>query len=489
MRKHSKRILALLLALIMLSGSISVYAYAADNTIKNVICTMYKDGATGRGFSWATDESAGSDVQIVSTKNYDKNFSKAKTYSGTQEKYMGRYIHHVAVTTLKSGTQYAYRVGDKKTNTWSKKAVFKTDNKDKKFSFIAIADVQASSKKNFDHAYLTAKAAYNKLPNAEFYVNLGDYVNDCNNEQWDMYFRSFKGINNYMTHVPVAGNHDSIQDGKIEGQGRGFRFRNMFCLDESKNQTIDGVYYSFDYGNAHFAVLNTNDMWPMSQAQRNWLRNDMSNSNKEWKIVLGHRAFYSAGKNIDKPDTIMMRKMLIPLMDDLGIDMVYAGHDHMYLRTAPVYSEKKANTKYVTEMYNGKKTTFALNPKGTVYALPSTAGTKRYNVNEDAIDPILDVADKAISTKDIGGCFCTTEIDGNKLIYKAYTVSDKNQKVKLIDSFAIKKTEKRESIAPTNYDDTVITSMITAPINMANGIVIMLESYIKLLVQVVADRL
>lgn len=325
------------------------------------------------------------------------------------------------------------------------------------------------------------------MPSADFMVNLGDYVNDNNNEQWDWYFDTFKGINNKTTHVPVAGNHDGIMDGKVTGNARLFTFSNTFCLDESKNQSLDGAYYSFDYGNVHFAVLNTNDMYPMSQAQRNWLKNDMSNTDAQWKIVFCHRSLYSAGKNIDKPDTLVLRQMLIPLMDELGIDMVYSGHDHMYLRTAPVSNDKKVKTKYVTEVYKGKSTKFALNPKGTVYALPSTAGTKRYTVNEDAISPILSVADKAFSTKKMGGCFCTTQIDGNKLIYKAYTVSDKTGKVKLVDSFAIKKTQKRESIEPTKLDDTAITTAITAPVNLAEMVVLMVASYVKLLIQKVAQ--
>lgn len=486
MKNTFKKVIVFMLALSMLSASFSVFAYAAENTVKNVVCTVYKDGATGRGFSWSTDSNSVSDVQIVKTSQYDKNFSKAKTYSGSTSKYLGRYIHHVAVTSLKAGTEYTYRVGDAKKDIWSKKATLKTDNGDSKFSFIAIADVQASSKENFKQAYRTAKAALSKAPNAEFMINLGDYVNDNNNEQWDLYFDTFKSINNTLTHVPVVGNHDGALDGEVTGSLRSLRFKNMFCLDESMNQSLDGVYYSFDYGNAHFAVLNTNDMWPMSQAQRNWLKNDMSNSDAQWKIILAHRSLYSAGKNINKPDTVTMRQMLIPLIDELGIDMVYAGHDHMYLRTAPVSGDAKTKTKYVTEVYNGKSVKFALNPEGTVYTIPSTAGTKRYSVNEDAISPVLDVADKAFSTSEKGGCFCTTEINGNKLIYKAYTVNDKTQKVTLVDQFAIKKTKAKETVSPTNLDNTVITSAITAPINAAEAVVIMLVSYVKLLFQKIA---
>lgn len=488
--KSFKKIPAVTLSLLMLLSCVSVIAYAKEDiSVINMSCTIYKDGATGRGFSWVTQSTCGSDVQIVKTSQYNKSFSKAKTYSGTSSIYRGRYTHHVAVTDLKAGTEYTYRVGDKEKNVWGETGTFVTDDRNSKFSFITIADVQASNKESFETAYETVKAAYKKMSGADFLVNLGDYVNDNNNEQWDLYFDTFKGINNKLTHVAVAGNHDGVMDGKITGDLRLLTFKNTFCLDESKNQSLDGVYYSFDYGNAHFAVLNTNDMYPMSQAQRNWLRNDMSASQAQWKIILCHRSLYSAGKNINKPDTLIMHQMLIPIIDELGIDVVFSGHDHMYLRTAPVKGDKKVDTKYISETYNGKKTKFALNPNGTVYALPSTAGTKRYTVNEDAISPILSLADKAFSTRDMGGCFCTTQISGNKLIYKAYTVNDKTHKTKLVDEFAVKKTTTPKKTEPTSFDDTALTKLITSPIDFAEAIALMLASYVKLLLQVIVKQL
>ena len=486
--KTTKRILAFFMMTVMLISTFTFISGAAktnDIKVRDVVCTMYQSGATGRGFSWVTTDNAASDVQIVSKANYDSSFRKAKTFSGTSNAYRGQYMHHIVITNLKPGTTYYYRVGDKKQGVFSKYGKFRTDNQNSTFSFITIADVQASNEKNFALAYKTAAAAREVLPDAEFFINLGDYVNGNNNEEWDMYFSAFSKINRALTHVPVAGNHDGVMDGEVTGDLRALAFKNYFCLEEGNKSTLGGVYYSFDYGNAHFAVLNTNDMYPMSQAQRNWLKNDMSNSDAQWKIILAHRSLYSAGKNIDKPDTIIMRQVLIPLIDELGIDMVYAGHDHMYLRTAPVCNDEKTQTKYVTEVFNGQKTKFALNPKGTVYALPSTAGTKRYTVNENAIEPILSVADKAFSTRDKGGCFCTTQIKGNKLVYKAYTVSDKSGKVKLVDTFAIKKTEKKESVAPTKLDESFISSAVGEAVNLPTAIAGMLVSYFKLLFQVI----
>ena len=475
MNTRIKKTLSLFLAVMMLFGTFAFGASADE--VKRISCAMTENGESTRGFSWYTYENGNSDLQIVKTSEFDGDFDNAALYTGSVAKYRDQYIHKVYVNDLEAGTSYTYRVGDAEKNLWGETCTVTTDNGDDKFSFIAIADVQASSDENFAHAALTLKGALETAPEADFIANLGDYVNDNTNDEWDWYFKNFAFANNHYTHVPVAGNHD----GNITNKLNTFCFSNTFALDESDNQSIEGVYYSFDYGNAHIAVLNTNDMYPMSQAQRNWLVNDMKQSDAMWKIIMMHRSLYSAGKNINKPDTVIMRNMLLPIIDELGIDMVYAGHDHMYLRTTQVYGDKAVeNVEYITETFKGEELTFALDPEGTVYTLPSTAGTKRYGVNEDAMKPILDVADKAFSTRDWGGTFCVTEIDGGKLVYKAYVVDDETQEIELVDTYAIKKTA-GNTAEESDLEDSIISTIFTQPFAILGAIIEMIATYLNML--------
>ena len=469
------RILCVLLAALLVCASATAAA-AAD--ISRVSCCIY--GKDGRGFSWFTDEKSESDVELVKTADFDGSFSGAKRYSGNAAQYRGRFSHHVAVTVLESGTSYTYRVGDAETGIWSEPCSFSTDDGDDAVSFLAIADVQAGSRENFEQAAAVLAAGLKTLPEAEFCVNLGDYVNDNTNDEWDWYFESFAFANNRLTHVPVAGNHD----GNITNKLNTFSFPSMFCLDTSANRSLEGVYYSFDWGNLHFTVLNTNDMYPMSQAQRNWFVNDLSSTDKQWKVVLMHRSLYSAGKNINKPDTVELRSDLLPLMDKLQVDLVLSGHDHMYLRTAPVRCEKKAETKTTDLPFGGETLSFYENPAGTVYALPSTAGTKRYVVNENAMPPILDVAEQAFSTREKGGCFAAIETDGDKLVYKAYCVDDETQAVTEVDRFAVLKTTKTAA-DPIGRDATLFSSVVCYPFNLLRALAQMLYAYVKLLVHVI----
>ncbi len=475
MNNTLKKTLALVLSVMMLFGTFAMGASADE--VKRVACTMVEDGSYGRGFSWYTYENGASDLQIVKLIEFDGDFDDAKTYTGTAAKFRDQYVHKVYVTDLEAGTAYIYRVGDAAKNLWSDPCTVKTDNADSSFKFISITDVQASSDENFAHAALTLKGALKVAPDADFIANFGDFVNDNTNDEWDWYFKNFAFANNHYTLVPAAGNHD----GSITDKFNTNVFQNIFALDESDNQSVEGVYYSFDYGNAHIAVLNSNDMYPMTQAQRNWLINDMKSSDATWKFIFMHRALYSAGKNINKPDTVIMRNVLLPIIDQLDIDMVYAGHDHMYLRTTQVYGDAAVeNVEYVTETVNGEQITFAVNPEGTVHVLPSTAGTKRYSVNEGAMAPILDVADKAFSTSDMGGCFAVTEIDGSRLIYKAYIVDDDTQEIELVDTYGIIKDEDGKA-EDSNLGQSLMDTLVNYPVNFFMAIFEMLGSYFKML--------
>ncbi|MBR3553109.1 MAG: metallophosphoesterase family protein [Clostridia bacterium] len=479
-----KRGLALLLLLLLAFGAVWPAAARESDRVSRITCSIFDDGATGRGFCWYTNERGGTDLELLPTARFTGDFSGAKQYTGTAVKYRGLWSHQVAVTDLASGTAYTYRVGDRARGVWSGACSFVTDDRDDRFSFLTIADVQARDRQEFFDAAQTLRTGLETLPDAEFIVNLGDYVNKNTNEEWDDYFDAFTFANETVTGVPVAGNHD----GSITNKFNTNCFKNMFCVDRSANRSLEGVYYSFDYGNAHFTVLNTNDMYPMSQAQKNWLVNDVTGSNAQWKILLMHRSFYSAGKNINKPDTLAQRALLLPLIDRLGIDLVLSGHDHMYLRTAPMRGDRRAeNVTCIQEVFHGETLTFAVDPDGTVYAMPSTAGQKRYLINENALDPILPSADCIFSARNVGGCFAAVEIEGDRLVYRAYLVSDDDGACTRVDTYAVKKTVPAQSRA-THLDTSLVSSIVMWPGNLLAAVAALLASYLKLLWQVTVRR-
>lgn len=488
MKKKILRIVSAVMALClfacMIVPTFAQQQESADGSIKRISVVFNGDAKTRRGICWYTTEKCGSDVQVIAYDEFSGDFDGALEFSGKCTKWKDNYCHKVLVENLESGTKYAYRVGDKQTEIWSNVGTFTTAfDGEGAFSFIALADVQAGNEKNFTKSGAVERTAMQVCPDASFLMNAGDFVNDCTDEEWDWFYEKNCDTLMNITMAPASGNH--------EGNLRWGWFNNMFNLDTSAGWNhITGVYYSFDYGNAHFAVLNTNDMYPMSEEQINWLKNDMNSSDAHWKIVLMHRSFYSAGKNINKPDTVIMRKRLLPVIDELDIDVVIAGHDHMYLRTYQVKDDEIQDTTYITEEYKGEQVTYAVNPTGTVHILPNTAGTKRYSVHEDAMEPILENA--AVAAQPGKSMFSTFTIDGDKLIYRAYTVDVDDDTCEAtgyekFDEYAIKKTEKRsETVSedlPTDFKSNLLQNVVNVPVAVAY----MLVKYILILPHIIEN--
>ncbi len=472
MNKTFKKVVSIFLCMTLVLSMGIVSAFAEGGTaVERVSCVFNGDTATQRGFTWYTESETGTEIKIY--KN-GTDVTASLTLSDVKcEEWEGHYMHKVLVSGLEAGTTYTYVVGSG--SQWSDEGSFKTDDGNDKLSFITIADVQASSAENFEKASYVIDAAMNKLPDADFVANLGDFTNDSTNEEWDYYYQYFQKYDMSTTLVPIAGNHD--------GLGVWHWFENMYNLDTSESvQTLNGVNYSYDYGNAHFAVLNTNDLLAISNAQLNWLKNDMNSSDADWKIVFMHKSPYSLGKDAKWPDALYLTQSLTDVLDECDVDVVMSGHDHMYLRTKPLYDNA------VAEEGNG-----------TTYILAGTAGTKRYEVREfmpgvyiekDFIDAMTvqkngyanywdgedwDQADPA----NVGGVFSTITIDGGELKFEAYVVNDETSDLKLIDEMTLTK-EAGKGEATFEGDNT--TSALDYALNVV-------PSFLDLAVYAITDWL
>ena len=462
MKKNVLKILSVILCLSLVCGCFAFSASAetegtepvtvsAENAAAptRISVVMNGDAQTSRGITWYTKENTASVVEIAAGVIGSAADCKI-SYSEVFE-WEGNFVHKATVTNLAPGKLYFYRVGDgTQFSDWGR---FYTDNGDSSFTCIAIADIQASSLENFQKGADTVKAAFATAPTAEFMLNMGDFTNDSTNEEWDYYDEAMKEINLSTTLAPIAGNHD--------GLGVHNWFNNMFNLDTSESvQVKNGVNYSFDYGNAHFAVLNTNDMLSISIAQLNWLKNDMNGTDADWKIVCMHKSPYTLGKDGKWPDALYLQESLAKVLDKCGVDLVLSGHDHQYLRTKPLKNNK-------------------VNEDGTVYVLAGTAGTKRYEIRSflanhfmktEWIDALTiqknnygnywDGEDWNQSKQsNIGGCFNCISVDGGKLTFKSYILADEPDAqgmpvITMHDSFTLEKEVGQNKITFTGDNTT-----------------------------------
>lgn len=89
------------------------------------------------------------------------------------------------------------------------------------------------------------------VPRGKFFASAGDQVDYTKHfKQWQWFFNASENIKNTAI-MPAAGNHEKS----------GYMLDQNFVLPETVDQDREsGVFYSYDYNNAHFIVLNTNNL-------------------------------------------------------------------------------------------------------------------------------------------------------------------------------------------------------------------------------------
>ncbi|HRJ28465.1 MAG TPA: metallophosphoesterase [Cyclobacteriaceae bacterium] len=198
--------------------------------------------------------------------------------------------------------------------------------------------------------------------------------------------------------------------------------------------------YSYDYGNVHITCLDANTyVNPLDPTLIEWFRNDIKNSKADWKIVSYHHpAFNGSPTHYD----YQIMRLIAPICEELGVDLVLTGHVHNYQRTVPLkFSPKVDETtnRYVVSDAGSVDGRFTLDtifdgvnntrPNGIIYIVSGAGGAVLYD-KEISDNPALwkkgtpenwvPYTVKVISDKH---SFTMIETDGKKLNLKQLDVS------------------------------------------------------------------
>lgn len=148
--------------------------------------------------------------------------------------------------------------------------------------------------------------------------------------------------------------------------------------------------YSFDNGNVHIVCLDANVyVNPLDPYLIEWLTNDLSRSKADWKIVSFHQPGFSSSKA--HYDYQQMR-LLSPVLESLGVDLVLNAHIHNYQRSLPMkFAPKKneAGDQYIITREGRVDGGFTLDqkfdgvtntkPKGIIYIVSGAGGAGLYD--------------------------------------------------------------------------------------------------------------
>ncbi len=422
----------------------------------HIAVTFGEDSATSVNISYVTKYSiTDTDVQIVpysekpdfskgtTVKNVkiDTNceIDAAREYSAIDLSFIGIIKHkftvnrHTAeITGLEAGQKYCYRIGDADRNWWSDIGVISTADNGTAFSFLHVSDPQGVTEKQYkDNWAMALQTAFDKH-DINFLLSTGDMVDNGNDfVEWKRMFNT--ASDSLMSTVLMAGT------GNHEERGENANIQNFAYSNLPAQDTTTGVYYSFDYNTAHIAVLNTNDLGEdnaLSAEQIEWLKADMGASKKPWKFIALHKAIYSNGSHFDDEDVVAIRAQLLPLMNELDIDLVFQGHDHVYMRTDVMKDNAVVETETGTLKYNGLEYTSKIKPEGTIYSINGTIGSKHYEPKADSETADAFPKGEAVLFLEVPS-YSHIQIDGGNLYFDTYSVE--NGKEERVDQFAISK--------------------------------------------------
>ncbi len=337
------------------------------------ITTAYHDmAATNYGLVWHTRTVPVFPVVFVQQGNSVDKTSARRIVADYEYWFWDEYVCNAVIDGLEFNTTYTAIMGDLSADVWSREYTFTTrEEYDDNVEFIFISDTQENylienmdkTASNFPgtgylgttYSSQVLKEATTRFPDADFITHGGDMVNyGIEAKYWEEMMGSYDEFLFQYPLMVTTGNHSEPlwyafgSKDNIENK--------MFNVDwEEDAHASSGMIYSFDYGPLHFISLRSNDVFyekggVLTDSQVNWLIKDVQkarqNTNVKWIIAMMHEGpivpGFAGGYNSNHHEPTLGGQLL-PLLDELNIDMLLYGHNHYHVSTYPLIWDETAS--------------------------------------------------------------------------------------------------------------------------------------------------
>lgn len=262
------------------------------------------------------------------------------------------------------------------------------------FSFAILGDSQYFNPGNPNGAL--QKAVRNiKSSNPDLVFAVGDLISSCDNvgecvpkfAQWKKATAPFSG-----KIYAMQGNHDRTGKDKADEA-----WNALFNFPKNGPAGFQNMTYSFDRGNSHFVVLDSDKPKEniINDVQRNWLEQDLARNKKTNTFVFFHEPAWPVGAKIGESLDVegKDRNALWEILVRRRVTAVFSGHEH-------IYSRKQVNGLYQ-------------------FVVGNTDSFDHQNANPGAAEYSY-----------VGPHYAIVTVSGKKITVKAYSVDGK-----LVNSF------------------------------------------------------
>lgn len=414
MKQNLKTLGTFIAGLLCLTGSYTAAAAGEPDPLlpaDTPLQVIAADASTERTFSWQSSTAWHGSLEYRekdSSQIPRRAFASTRTIDRYDAEDINHDIYTVRLKNLRPDTTYEYRLRKAKPVTdWQN---FKTPARNENhYKVLVFGDSQCTDYLNWGK---TANAAYNNNQDAAFFIEIGDITdNGQAHFQWRNWFYNAKPLMETIPFAPVLGNHEAYTlSWKYADPDA---YTNLFAVPENGPEQQNHLAYSFDYGNVHFASLNTDyeelhtSYNNMMENERDWLDQDLAKAKNAGKrlVVLMHRPPWTTASGTDLS---IEGRTFLPLFDKYHVSLVFDGHLHVYSRTNP-------------------RTLQGESPKGTVYIMTGRSGDDIVN-EQQGNDYDVKFYNPTDTTM-----YLTLEVEPTDFIVKAYLLDGS-----LLDSTVIK---------------------------------------------------
>ena len=299
-----------------------------------------RDNSTSRTIMWQSDSSE-PDAVVEYRLAGDEN---TQTIGATDKAFTDdgstTYIHEATLTGLTPNTNYEYRIGygpDRRSDWYSLETAGGNV-----YDVLIYPDSQSADYSQWEEI---VKSSALRNPRSALYISMGDLVDNGEHAyQWRTWLNSIKPLSANVPLATTLGNHEMYTlDWKMREP---YAYLNYFAVPPNGNETFNRRYYSFDFGDVHYVVLDTmlyesnhednhDTHHPdLYDVQVQWLRQDLAANTKKWTVVLMHRDPFQYA--FDRPGASRAAGfddegvLFMPIFDEFNVDLVLSAHLHSY---------------------------------------------------------------------------------------------------------------------------------------------------------------
>ena len=339
-----------------------------DSESRYIRQIVAQDNSISRTIMWQSDNSEADAVIEYRLEGAEKSQTIGATDKAFTDDGSTTYIHEATLTGLTPNTKYEYRVGygaDRRSDWYRLETAGASV-----YDVLIYPDSQSGDYSQWEEI---VKSSALRNPRTALYISMGDLVDNGEHAyQWRTWLNSIKPLSANVPLATTLGNHEMYTlDWKMREP---YAYLNYFAVPPNGNETFNRRYYSYDFGDVHYVVLDTmlyesnhednhDTHHPdLYDVQVQWLRQDLMANTKKWTVVLMHRdpfqyAFDRPGANravgFDDEGVLFM-----PIFDEFNVDLVLSAHLHSYRNRGHVRN-------------------FDRDPSGPLYILTGIAGDAR----------------------------------------------------------------------------------------------------------------